>query len=95
MKQKKAAVPTEAEKVTAPEQEEVQFMHKLKRTKFDGRLGAPMYEEVCSFMPPVEVEVNQVSRALALAANHEGDAKTYLCKIGSRDVKVKVWTVTT
>lgn len=54
----------------------------------------PLHEEV-QFMEPVEVEVNQVSRALALAANHEGDAKTYLCKIGSRDVKVKVWTVTT
>ncbi len=56
----------------------------------------PLHEEV-QFMEPVEVEVevNQVSRALALAANHEGDAQTYLCKIGSRTLKVKVWTVTT
>jgi len=54
----------------------------------------PLHEEV-SFMEPVAVVENQVSRALALAANHEGDAQTYLCKIGSRTLKVKVWTVTT
>jgi hypothetical protein len=48
---------------------------------------ATVYPEV-NFMFEVET---QESRALALAMKHEGGAKTYLCKLGKRTLKVKVW----
>lgn len=49
----------------------------------------PVIPEV-QFMQPDE-PMTQEARALSLAVNHAGDAKTYVCKVSKRTVKVKVW----